>query len=242
MWCSHRDSQTYDRVDFDPSVNGPVGNVFNLFSGFQIPYPPPEWGPENIQSISHFLDHCYTILCDGDEEKYTYMINWLAHLYQNPGEKMRVALVLFGPQGSGKGRTLVLSYNTLLYSNAHIKTRRFDTLHHHTLGILYKVMQSVLGSHYCQQFVSLDGLNEQFQSDTAMTNLLTYFDEFHRGSIKEESRMKFAITEGSRRINQKHLNVKDTVSRSNFIIASNLSDSVKLERLDRRYHVFNVST
>ena len=109
-----------------------------------------------------------------------------------------------------------------------------------TPGILYKVMKSILGSHYCQQFVSLDGLNEQFQSDAAMTNLLTFFDEFHQGNVKEESRMKFAITEESRRINQKNLNVKNTISRSNFIICSNLSDPVKLERLDRRYNVFKV--
>lgn len=50
-----------------------------------------------------YLDHLKNIICAGDEISYTYLIGWLAHLFQQPDVKPNVAIVLKSVEGTGKG-------------------------------------------------------------------------------------------------------------------------------------------
>ena len=47
--------------------------------------------------------HIYTIICDSDDEKYEYLLGFLAHMLQFPKEKPGVMIVLSSGQGTGKG-------------------------------------------------------------------------------------------------------------------------------------------
>jgi hypothetical protein len=46
--------------------------------------------------------HIKSVLCGGNEEHYEYLLNYLAHLVQKPGEKPGIALVMRGRKGAGK--------------------------------------------------------------------------------------------------------------------------------------------
>lgn len=53
-------------------------------------------------SCEKFLDHVKTNICNGDEKQFDLLIAWLADLVQNPTKLPGTAVVLRGPQGTGK--------------------------------------------------------------------------------------------------------------------------------------------
>ena len=50
-----------------------------------------------------FLEHL-KVITGNDEKCYDYMIKYLAHMIQKPGEKIDIAIVLRSVQGIGKNR------------------------------------------------------------------------------------------------------------------------------------------
>lgn len=55
---------------------------------------------EECKHFRHLLTHN---ICAGDEASVDYVFNWLASMFQKPGEKCRTALIVTGKPGSGKG-------------------------------------------------------------------------------------------------------------------------------------------
>jgi hypothetical protein len=83
----------YEGVEFNPKSNNK--NYLNLWVG---PYRKAKKG--NKQLILAFL---FNVICDGDENSYNYLINYIAHALQKPEEKPGVMIILMGGQGIGKG-------------------------------------------------------------------------------------------------------------------------------------------
>ena len=73
-------------------------DAFNTFSGYK--YQPLEDYDESL--IQLHLQHWKNILCSGNDDQYTYMINWCARLLKFPDERNRTGLVLLSKQGTGK--------------------------------------------------------------------------------------------------------------------------------------------
>lgn len=67
----------------------------NLFSGIQCK--PTQGAPSFILRLVE------DSLCNGEHQKSSFVLDWLAHLVQKPFERTSVALVFVGPQGTGKG-------------------------------------------------------------------------------------------------------------------------------------------
>lgn len=67
----------------------------NSFTGFAIK---PDMDG-NCESIKNYLLH---VICDGDENGYAYLFNYLSHMLQFPEERPTVTIVLRGNQGTGK--------------------------------------------------------------------------------------------------------------------------------------------
>lgn len=88
-----------DQVVFDPT--GTVGDeCVNLFRGLQIKPEPGDYGP-----LFELLNHLVENSADNDHDRWRvreFVLNWLALPLQKPGTKMATALVLHGPQGTGK--------------------------------------------------------------------------------------------------------------------------------------------
>jgi hypothetical protein len=81
-----------EQVVFDPTESVPEHYV-NLFGGIEM-----EPRPGDVSVILALLEH----LCGGDKAAMEFVLNWLALPLQRPGTKMRSALIVHGPEGSGK--------------------------------------------------------------------------------------------------------------------------------------------
>ncbi|MDA9982531.1 DUF5906 domain-containing protein [Gammaproteobacteria bacterium] len=95
-WLAHPARRQYKGIIFNPGAT-PEG-YYNLYRGFSVQAAEGE--------CTLFLQHILDVVCDGNDEHYEYVLNWLAHLVQKTGELPGVAIVLLGGQGVGKN-TLV---------------------------------------------------------------------------------------------------------------------------------------
>jgi hypothetical protein len=93
----------YNNIGFRPDL--PYGKneiaenglrIWNTFKGFK-----------RIDSfegdINPILNHIKEVICDNNEEVFVYVIKWMAHLFQKPFEKPRVAIGVRGERQIGKG-------------------------------------------------------------------------------------------------------------------------------------------
>jgi len=95
IWISHPDRRTYEGLVFDPAHRSEYANHYNLWQGFAV---------EPVQGdCSLYLELILTVICCGNELHYNYLIRWMAHAVQCPGELPGVAVVLIGGRGAGKG-------------------------------------------------------------------------------------------------------------------------------------------
>lgn len=84
-------------VGFDPTEKD-AGVRCNLFGGW-----PMEPVPGKCTALLSLLEY----LCSGEDNRepvYQWILKWLAYPLQHPGAKMHSAIVVHGPQGSGKSR------------------------------------------------------------------------------------------------------------------------------------------
>jgi hypothetical protein len=123
LWLEHpRRRQYLGGVSFDPANrNGP--NVFNLWQGFAIK---PKAGSWNL-----LREHIRTVICGGHEDLFTYVLDWMADMVQHPGKQGEVAIVMRGPESSGKGvlaRALIalLGQHGMAISNSQHLVGRFN--------------------------------------------------------------------------------------------------------------------
>tara|TARA_Y100000593_G_scaffold35639_1_gene69582 strand:+ start:408 stop:3041 length:2634 start_codon:yes stop_codon:yes gene_type:complete len=100
LWFNHKNRREVLKIGFDPKEN-PNKNIFNIWTGMRIK---KEISDEfDVKDCDKILYHIKYRWCDGNEENYNYVMNWLAHLCQKPWIKMGVVLCLKSLQGSGKG-------------------------------------------------------------------------------------------------------------------------------------------
>jgi hypothetical protein len=70
-------------------------DVLNLWEGFSVEPRPGDW--------SLLRDHVRTIICDGHEDNFQYLMGWMARMVQFPAEQGEVAVVMKGGEGTGRG-------------------------------------------------------------------------------------------------------------------------------------------
>lgn len=76
-----------------PVVAGP--NDFNMYQGRKLKSDVAEW-----PTLKDFI---FRIVCGGDVAKFDWLILWMAHMVQFPGEKPGTAVICRGEDGTGKG-------------------------------------------------------------------------------------------------------------------------------------------
>jgi putative DNA primase/helicase len=84
-----------DQVGFDPSGND-KGVKLNTWQGW--PMEPKAGCCDRLLSLLHYL-------CSGDangDEVFRWVLRWMAYPLQHPGAKMSSAIIMHGPQGTGK--------------------------------------------------------------------------------------------------------------------------------------------
>jgi len=94
-WLRHKERAEYPAgIVFEPGETR-TPETFNIFRGW--PIEPKRGGKYDL-----FLDHIRDNICQGDSKLYTWVIMWIAHIFQEPDRKVGTALVLRGKQGVGK--------------------------------------------------------------------------------------------------------------------------------------------
>ena len=97
VWLNDPAKRRYEVLDFlPPPLECPV-DVYNMWGGFAAARLQPS--PEG--SAGMFVDHV-SLLVDHDPSAHVYLLNWLAHAVQRPGELPDTLLILVGVHGSGK--------------------------------------------------------------------------------------------------------------------------------------------
>ena len=82
-------------IDFIP--DGQREDYYNLWQGFAVE-------PDSSGCCKRYLDHLLENVCQGNQEYYEYLLNWMADAVQNPAKKPGVSIVLQSEErGTGKG-------------------------------------------------------------------------------------------------------------------------------------------
>jgi putative DNA primase/helicase len=101
-WLRSPARKSYSGVVFAPCADIDPA-YFNLWNGWGVE---PLAEGETASEICEFIDFLHVQIAGRSEEKFQYLLNWIAHLFQRPCELPEVALVLRSGEGTGKN-TLV---------------------------------------------------------------------------------------------------------------------------------------
>src|SRR5262249_47759153 len=92
LWMRHPKRRKYQDIGFFPRRNVP--DYYNLWRGFAVE---PRKG-----DCSKFLAHVRENGCQNNDALYTWVMAWLADIFQHPEIKCGTSLVFRGKQGVGK--------------------------------------------------------------------------------------------------------------------------------------------
>ena len=122
-WLLRSNVRTYEKIDFLPPPNHVHNHIYNSFDGFAVVC------KEDTDSvyIQPILNHVMLLV---NHDSYEYILNYLAHLIQKPGELPLVALV-FRSEKEGVGKNLFFEMflgNMLLGSKYMLQTADIDKI------------------------------------------------------------------------------------------------------------------
>lgn len=92
-WFGQRLRRQYDRVVFEPGVEVP--GALNLWQGFAVE-------PRPGKAHERYLENMFENICAGHQDRYDYLIRWMARVVQHPNSQAMVAPVIQGERGTGK--------------------------------------------------------------------------------------------------------------------------------------------
>ena len=97
VWLRSPLRREYLGIVFDPTGRA-APEFYNMYLGLAVA---PREG-----DCSLYLEHLRDVVCGGRADLYAYVIAWMAHAVQCPGELPGTAIALRGGQGTGKGMAL----------------------------------------------------------------------------------------------------------------------------------------
>ena len=103
-WLLRSNMKTYERLDFLPPPKKIEPHIYNTFSGLKVETQGITYD-YNSDLIEPILKHV-NVLVNHDNNSYEYVLNYLAHIVQKPGELPGVALV-FRSEKEGVGKNLI---------------------------------------------------------------------------------------------------------------------------------------
>jgi len=92
-WLALPDRREYRDFTFDPSSDHDP-KLLNLWHGFAVE---PQFGDARPA-----LQFIFEVICRRDLELFEWLLAWMAQAVQEPNKKQGTAIVLLGPQGTGK--------------------------------------------------------------------------------------------------------------------------------------------
>ena len=208
-------TKRYAGLTFEPGeafiVDDKIGQRVNQWRGFAIP---PHPSPVEADDIAPFIKHVWEIIANQDQASYDWVMNWMANIFQTPGDRSRTALVLVGKQGAGKS---FLGHSILIPI--------IGRAHSISTGSVQHLIKDFNNEFDSKIFV---------QCDEAMSNR----------QVALANRMKALITDPEVRFEPKGFDATVKPNHMRFLFTSNqIEDAVFLNDGDddRRYTILEVS-
>jgi len=204
--------RNYDgRIIFDPNIkyNCDDRPNFNLWRDFAI--------QPGIGDVTRFLDYILKIVVSGKEEHYEWLLDWVAHIFQKPGEKPGTSVVLRGIEGIGK------------------------SFFAETIGKLISGRKNNKRNNYYFKTSNPEHVMNSFNDHLANILLLHMEETFWAGDKKGAHHLKDLITGEDLSVGQKHLSTKMANNYMRVIMNGNDDWLVPAGPESRRYAVFDVS-
>lgn len=207
---------TYAKETFKPLGYNLQKDEYNAWVGFKAETDPDDPNTmADMKIVQPILDFIREVISNGEEENFKYIISWLSHIICKPWRKTEVALFLHSNEkGTGKG----------------------------TLG--YWLKNYLFGSHIANVISGLSKLTQKHNTSiqkkifTLVEELPSLQGDFHA----QFDAMKHVITDPQITIEPKGVDAFEIPNFANFMLLSNNLMSIKLERGDRRYACFEVSS
>ena len=95
LFIKYSDNFTYDDIKL---CKYNEDNVINYFQGYKH----REIITDDFTILQPLLEHVKHVICNDDERKYEYIMNWFANIIQNLSVKNGTLPIIHGAQGSGK--------------------------------------------------------------------------------------------------------------------------------------------
>ena len=215
IWNNMINKTTYARLEWFPwTLKKPKGGstALNQFLGFNHLYVPNFKVDQN--KINPWLFHLENVICNEDQTVFEYLVNWLAHVVQNPHQKTGVNIVVKSMlEGAGKDTFL-----------------DFFTEH-------------VLGSEFAQSFNKIDELSKKFNKN-AEKSLITLLSEVggNGAAYKNHNTLKDITTRQYQNIEKKGIDGYRARDYNNYWMFSNDDWIVKINETDRRHLCISANT
>lgn len=214
MWLKDSERRTYSKIVYQIDSSQMHTDHFNLFLGFEIEHQFTKATisshPDSLtlmQEIKPILDHV-TLLCNGDETTALYIHKYMATILQRKG-KTGVAMVFVSQPGTGKG----------MYINQFIG-------------------EKILGNQAYLQVSDVDKIMGRFNSCARGKVLINLDEVTDRGlAYSLSDKFKSYITEPYQVFEAKGRDADREPDFANYVITTNNSTPVKVEKGDRRYFV-----
>lgn len=201
---------SYDGMEFIPFLREPsnsthTSKIFNTFAGYRHAYDPAFTADETKFDL--ILRHIREVWCNDDATLYEYVLNWMAHLVQNPTRKMNVAILLKS-SAEGAGKNSVCEF----------------------FG------KYVIGARYLCMIDDIDNLVGRFNAHLE-NKLFTVCDEIQNygGAYKSNDKLKSIITRTILPVEAKGFNIRQTADHNNYVFLTNNDWAIKVGQTDRRY-------
>ena len=126
-WLTDPQIRRYEEaVMLPPPMTAPA-STYNTWTGFAVQRTPPAAG-DPATLAAPLLEHV-DMLLRREPAAVKYMLDWLAHIFQSPGQKCGVAVLLKGLEGVGKNR-ITDAVRFMLGDRLYVETARpSDTLY-----------------------------------------------------------------------------------------------------------------
>lgn len=183
----------------------------NQWIGFDI----KPWEEEVSEAeVQPFVDYIKKIVANGHDESFSWIMSWIADIFQYPATKSGTALVLVGMPGAGKS----------------------------ILG--EKIIRKIIGSNHSMQTNAIESLTGTFNSDSSNMLFVQCDEASNSRRKADANKLKSMITDSTRRVEPKNVNAYQLEDCSRYMFTSNeVNDAIAIVdgQFDRRYGVFQVN-
>ena len=207
-WLTSIHRKEYRDIEFEP--NSKSKNKLNLFLGFnQLLIKNYKVDELIIVNILYHLKH---IICNNNNEVYEFMLNWLAHIFQKPNERMGIAILCKSDQGTGKN----LFFEKFIGDN-------------------------LIGTHSaCLEASQVVGKFNSLLNDKIY--IVINEIEAEGELIKTSNKMKALITDKTQKLEKKGVDAIQINNYCNYVLLTNNNNVIKVEEGDRRYLCLEASS